>query len=146
MATQRHHEKTAVLVLKSFTYKDIDSVCVVRRQLLANPTVEYSTVGRYTGRRRSMATLPESRVSTDNQYVTLLEVSQALANHKSLPELFHDLARRLHTVLNFTYLSLILHDPVEDVMRLHTLHSENKATIQPGTAFSMTESPSAEVW
>jgi formate hydrogenlyase transcriptional activator len=93
-----------------------------------------------------MVTLPDSSVSTSNQYVTLLEVSQALANHKSLPELFQDLGRRLHTILNFTYLSLILHDPIDDVMRLHTLHSENKATIQPGSAFGMTESPSAEVW
>src|SRR6201987_3521952 len=93
-----------------------------------------------------MATLPKTFVSSENQYVTLLEVSQAIANHKSLPELLQDLARRLHTVLNFTYLSLILHDPVEDVMRLHTLHSENRATLQPGSAFSMTESPSAEVW
>jgi len=93
-----------------------------------------------------MATLPNTFVPSENQYVTLLEVSHAIANHKSLPELFQDLARRLHTVLNFTYLSLILHDSVEDVMRLHTLHSEDKSTIQPGAAFSMTESPSAEVW
>jgi formate hydrogenlyase transcriptional activator len=81
-----------------------------------------------------------------NQYITLLEVSQAIAAHKSLTELFQDLGRRLHTVLNFTYLSLILHDPVQDLMRLHTLHSENAGTIQPGSAFGMTESPSAEVW
>ena len=32
------------------------------------------------------------------------------------------MGRRLHTVLNFNYLSLILHDPVHEVMRLHTLH------------------------
>jgi formate hydrogenlyase transcriptional activator len=93
-----------------------------------------------------MATLPKTFVPSENQYLTLLEVSQAIANHKSLPELLEDLARRLHTVLNFTYLSLILHDAVEDVMRLHTLHSEDRSTIQPGAAFSMTESPSAEVW
>ena len=84
-----------------------------------------------------MATLPKTVVPSENQYVTLLEVSQAIANHKSLPELLQDLARRLHTVLNFTYLSLILHDSVEDVMRLHTLHSEAKSTFQPGAAFSM---------
>jgi len=93
-----------------------------------------------------MATFPNTFDPSENQYVTLLEVSQAIANHKSLHELLQDLARRLHTVLNFTYLSLILHDSVEDVMRLHTLHSEDSATFQPGAAFSMTESPSAEVW
>ena len=103
-------------------------------------------VGTGIGVFTTMVTLPDSSVSTSNQYVTLLEVSQALASHKSLPELFQDLGRRLHTILNFTYLSLILHDPIDDVMRLHTLHSEHKSTIQPGSAFGMTESPSAEVW
>jgi len=99
------------------------------------------------GAGNGMATLPTKfDDASDSQYITLLEVSQAIAAHKSLTELFQDLGRRLHTVLNFTYLSLILHDPVDEVMRLHTLHSESAATIQPGAAFGMTESPSAEVW
>jgi formate hydrogenlyase transcriptional activator len=100
-----------------------------------------------TGWNIVMATLPDQFVEhPDQQFVTLLEVSQAIAAHKSLTELFQDLGRRLHAVLNFTYLSLILHDPVHDVMRLHTLHSVFAATIQPGAEFGMTESPSAEVW
>jgi formate hydrogenlyase transcriptional activator len=94
-----------------------------------------------------MATLPERLTSTnDQQYITLLEVSRAIATHKSLTELFQDLGKRLHEVLNFNYLSLILHDPVHEVMRLHTLHFDGVATIQPGMEFGMNESPSAEVW
>jgi formate hydrogenlyase transcriptional activator len=94
-----------------------------------------------------MTTLPEQFVSrSDSQYATLLEVSRAIAAHQSLTELFQDLGRRLHSVLNFNYLSLILHDPVHEVMRLHTLHFDGVATIQPGMEFGMGESPSAEVW
>src|SRR5580704_2491424 len=94
-----------------------------------------------------MATLPERFTSTtDQQYITLLEVSRAIATHKSLTELFQDLGKRLHEVLNFNYLSLILHDPVHEVMRLHTLHFDGVATFQPGMEFGMNESPSAEVW
>src|SRR5215469_14681937 len=51
MATRRHRGNSVVLVLKSFTYKDIDPVSVARCQSVASPTVEYSTVGRYTRRR-----------------------------------------------------------------------------------------------
>ncbi len=94
-----------------------------------------------------MATLPKAFPSqTDNQYATILEVSRAIVSHQSLTELFHELGRRLHEVLNFNYLSLILHDPVHEVMRLHTLHFDGVPTIQPGMEFGMDDSPSAEVW
>jgi formate hydrogenlyase transcriptional activator len=93
-----------------------------------------------------MATVPQPAEADQNKYLSLLEVSQAIAAHQSLTELCQELARRLRKVVNFTYLSLILHDPVHDVMRLHTLHSEGAVTIQPGMEFGMSESPSAEVW
>ena len=79
-------------------------------------------------------------------YATLLEVVKSIASHQTLPELFQDLSRRLHTVLNFTYLSLLLHDPVRNVMRMHTRESVQPGTLQAGMEFSMEESPSAWVW
>jgi formate hydrogenlyase transcriptional activator len=94
-----------------------------------------------------MATLPEPTGSVpENQYTTLLEVSKAISSHQSLTELFDDLGRRLHTVLNFNYLSLILHDPVHEVMRVHTLHFDGVTTIRPGMEFGVDDSPSGEVW
>jgi formate hydrogenlyase transcriptional activator len=94
-----------------------------------------------------MATLPEPTNSLpENQYTTLLEVSQAISSHQSLTELFEDLGRRLHTVLNFNYLSLILHDPEHEVMRVHTLHFDGVSTIHPGMEFGVDDSPSGEVW
>jgi len=93
-----------------------------------------------------MASRPLAPAETNDLYLTLLEVSQAIAEHKSLTELFADLSRRLHAILPFTYLSVLLYDAEHNVMRLHTLHADGLAGLQPGMEFSMDESPSAEVW
>jgi formate hydrogenlyase transcriptional activator len=53
----------------------------------------------------------------------LLQVTEAIAHHRDLAELFHDLAARLHDVAHFDYLNLVLHDPERQVMRLHLLEA-----------------------
>ncbi len=63
-----------------------------------------------------------------------------------LGELFHELAERLHRVVEFDYLNLILHDPVRNVMRLHILESEKSKKQVPGTEFQIGETPSGWVW
>ena len=45
------------------------------------------------------------------QLEALLEVSEAIAQHRDLAELFHDLSERLHGVVEFDYLNLLLFDP-----------------------------------
>jgi formate hydrogenlyase transcriptional activator len=75
----------------------------------------------------------------------LLEVSRIITSHENLSELLHDLAGQLHGILDFRYLSIVLHDPVRNVMRLHTLES-CAAKLKPGTEFAMDDSPSAWVW
>jgi formate hydrogenlyase transcriptional activator len=52
------------------------------------------------------------------QLEALLEVSEAIAQQRDLPALFHDLAERLHSVVDFDFLTLTLHDPARNVMRL----------------------------
>ena len=47
------------------------------------------------------------------QLEALLEVSEAIAQQRDLPALFHDLAGRLHSVVDFDFLSLVLHDPAQ---------------------------------
>src|SRR4029077_5959829 len=59
------------------------------------------------------------------QLEALLEVSEAIAQQRDLPALFHDLAARLHSVVDFDFLTLILHDPARNVMRLHILETEH---------------------
>src|SRR5437899_12280475 len=49
----------------------------------------------------------------DGQRQALLEVAEAIALHRDLGELFHDLAGRLHRVVQFDYLNLVLHDTAQ---------------------------------
>jgi formate hydrogenlyase transcriptional activator len=76
----------------------------------------------------------------------LLEVAEAISQHRDLGELFHDLAERLHRVVNFDYLNLILHDPARNVMRLHILESTMPRKTRLGTEFQTDETPSGWVW
>ena len=54
-------------------------------------------------------------------YQTLLAVSEAIVLHRDLPALFHDLSARLHDVVRFDWLALILHDPASQTLHLHVL-------------------------
>jgi len=81
------------------------------------------------------------------QYQALLEVSEAIAVHRDLPSLFHDLVQRLHHVVNFEYMRLLLHDPERDVMRLHTLEMPNQSCDVLGCQeLPVAESPGGWVW
>jgi formate hydrogenlyase transcriptional activator len=55
------------------------------------------------------------------EYRTLLAVSEAIVSHRDLGSLLHDLASRLHLVVRFDDLALILHDAATDTMRPHVL-------------------------
>ncbi len=76
----------------------------------------------------------------------LLEVSESIASHRDLDELFHDLAQRLPRIVPFDYINLVLHDPVRDVMRLHVLAAPESSTISPGLELPVDESPGGIVW
>ncbi len=65
-------------------------------------------------------------------YQILLEVAEAIASYRDLRELFHALAERLHLVVGFDYLNLILHDAKRNVMRLHILETSRPTHVEPG--------------
>ena len=80
-------------------------------------------------------------------YQSLLDVSQAILQHRDLRGLFHDLSSRLHAVLHFDFLNLILHDPDQNVMRLHILTSATGAERDvPALELPPEESPSGWVF
>ena len=54
---------------------------------------------------------PALPLSPGQEYRTLLAVSEAIISHRDLRELFHELAGRLHQMVRFDYLGLVLHDP-----------------------------------
>ena len=76
----------------------------------------------------------------------LLEVSESIASHRDLEELFRDLARRLPQIVPFDYINAVLHEPARDVMRLRLLVTATPSTISPGLELSVDESPGGLVW
>jgi formate hydrogenlyase transcriptional activator len=80
------------------------------------------------------------------QLEALLEVNEAIAHQRDLPALFHDLAARLHSVIEFDYLSLVLHDPARNVMRLHILETQILGEKPVGSETSIEDNPSGWVW
>src|SRR5262245_60941515 len=80
------------------------------------------------------------------QYRALLEVAEAIAVHRDLGGLFHDLAQRLPRVVPFDFVNLVLHDAARDVMRLHLLVVPTTCTINPGLELPVDESPGGLVW
>jgi formate hydrogenlyase transcriptional activator len=80
------------------------------------------------------------------QLEALLEVSEAIAQQRDLPALFHDLAERLHCVIDFDFLTLVLHDAARNVMRLHILEAREEHEKLIGTEHAVESHPSGYVW
>ena len=81
-----------------------------------------------------------------SEFQALLEVSESIALHRDLTALFHDLAARLHRVVEFDFLSVVLHDDVRNVMRLHVLETDLDTDLQPGKETPVERSLGGEVW
>src|SRR5947209_4400828 len=86
-----------------------------------------------------------STAACDQQYRALLAVSEALVSHRGLPALFRDLADRLHQVVRFDYVSLLLHEAASNTLHLHVLQTSEPTTLPP-VRFPVAESPSGWVW
>jgi formate hydrogenlyase transcriptional activator len=80
------------------------------------------------------------------QYRTLLELSKAIASHRNLSDLFHDLAGRLGYLFDFHYLGVMLHDAPRNVMRLHIMETSEPAFGQLPTEIPIEGSISGWVW
>jgi formate hydrogenlyase transcriptional activator len=70
------------------------------------------------------------------KFLTLLELSKALASHRELPELFRELACRLQSIFDFSHLGVFLHDRRLNILRLHLLE-----TCEPTEWQAVTEAP-----
>ncbi len=76
----------------------------------------------------------------------LLEVSESIASHCDLQDLFRDLAGRLPRIVPFDYINVVLHESGRDVMRLWLLVTSQPSTISPGLETPVDESPGGLVW
>jgi formate hydrogenlyase transcriptional activator len=81
-----------------------------------------------------------------DQLGLLLEISESIASHRDLGEMFRDLGRRLPGIVPFDYINLLLHDPERDVMRLHFLAAPESSTIRPGMELPVNETSAGLVW
>jgi formate hydrogenlyase transcriptional activator len=79
-------------------------------------------------------------------YRTLLGVAEAIASHRDLPALFHDLAARLQRVVRFDYLILVLHDAATNTMRRHVLETSEVPPVQVPGVLPVEEVPTGWVW
>ena len=80
------------------------------------------------------------------KYLTLLELSKAIASHRDLAGLFHDLACRLQSLFDFSHLGVILHDGTRNVMRLHLVETCEPTQLQAPTEIPMEGSIAGWVW
>jgi hypothetical protein len=81
-------------------------------------------------------------VRATNRYAELLQISKVVASHRNLNELFQDLARHMHAMVDFHFLSVVLHDPLRAAMRMHVLEADGLGELHPGMEFPVDESPS----
>jgi formate hydrogenlyase transcriptional activator len=82
----------------------------------------------------------------NKKYLTLLELSKAIASHRELPALFHDLACRLKSLFVFSHLGVFLHDSTDNVMRLHIVETCEPTQWQAPTTVPMEGSIAGWVW
>ncbi len=78
-------------------------------------------------------------------YVTLLEVSEAIASHQDLGALLHDLAPRLHGLVEFDGLALILSGAEQKTMCLRVLEAADTKEMKPGVELPAEETPAGWV-
>ena len=79
------------------------------------------------------------------EYLTLLAVSEAIVSHRDLHALFHDLAGRLHQVVRFDYLALVLHDAASNTVRPHILETAEPTPIPSLPPYPVEDDPAGWV-
>ena len=68
---------------------------------------------------------------THGRYEALLGITEAIASHRELEILFPELARRLHSVVQFDFANLILYDSSRNAMKSHVLETPDPSYACP---------------
>ncbi len=81
-----------------------------------------------------------------DQLRLLLEVSESIASRRDMNRLLDDLAQGLLRVVHVNFVSLSLHDPSRNTMRLQTIQANVPADLIGGHEEPIDETPSGLVW
>jgi formate hydrogenlyase transcriptional activator len=73
-------------------------------------------------------------------------VAEAIVLHRDVPSLFQDLAARLHQVVRFDNLALVLHDPATNTMHPHILATPDNVPPSHPPPYPVDQGPSGWVW
>ena len=84
--------------------------------------------------------------ATSDRYQALLAVSEAIVAQRDLSALFHELAGRLHQVVQFDGLALVLHEAATNAMRLHVLETSEPTSHNAVLVFPVEDDPRGSVW
>ncbi len=79
------------------------------------------------------------------RYETLLEISESIAAHQSLPALLHALVPSLSRLMSFAGLGLMLYEPDRRVTKIYLLEASIPARIPAGREFPAEETPTSLV-
>lgn len=82
----------------------------------------------------------------ERQYEALLEVGELITQVRDLKALFRQLRDRLHSVVHFDFLVLILHDSSTNAMRLHILETREPFEKEKTDESPVENTPSGWVW
>ena len=85
-------------------------------------------------------------LATVERYRALLRVSESIAAHRDLQELFRSLAELLRPLVTFDFIALTLPDLPRGVVRLHVLEGSIPTRFQPGFEIPMEENIRRLVW
>ena len=89
----------------------------------------------------------EPRATDDrDRHGALLAVSEAIVLSRDLPGLLHELAGRLHQVVSFDWLALVLYDDAAQALRLHILEPPEPTLPTEWLTLPLDGSPSGMVW
>jgi formate hydrogenlyase transcriptional activator len=88
----------------------------------------------------------QQATATYDRYRALFAVSDAIAAHRELPALLHELAGRLVQVVHFDFLSVVLHDAATNTMRLHVLEASEPVSPRPTIVLPPDDDPAGLVW
>jgi formate hydrogenlyase transcriptional activator len=89
---------------------------------------------------------PQADTQPVEHYEALLQAIETLTRHEDLPALFHELAARLKMVVTFDFISVMLYDPADKMMRLHIMESDRPLSTGLGPDHPPSDSPGGWVW